>query len=66
MGTPRCWLVLWTVKVKDFTSLEGYRYYDHWIARDSYSDAQKEYRKLCNLETTYSASVCLPVDSTDY
>lgn len=74
MATPRCYLVVWTHQiqgVKDTPSGVNKKYHhiimhDQWMAFDSYMDARSMYRKLIKRDDIYSASVCIPVDSTDY
>lgn len=39
---------------------------DHWQAFDTLSAAQAFYTELLASETLYSASICQPVQSTDY
>jgi hypothetical protein len=39
---------------------------DHWVAVESRKDAYLKYAELLELDSTYIASVCVPVVSTDY
>lgn len=69
MATPRCFLVVWTHQiegVKGTPSSVNKILHDQWMAFDSYMDARSMYRKLIRRDDIYSASVCIPVDSTDY
>ena len=69
MATPRCYLVVWTHQiegVKGTPSGVNKIMHDQWMAFDSYMDARSMYRKLIKRDDIYSASVCIPVDSTDY
>ena len=55
---PNQYLVVYTLC--DPTSTDYYEVFDNR------QDAQKRYEKLINLNETHSASVCIPLVSTDY
>lgn len=50
------WVVIWTT--------EGLG--DFWHAFDDEKDARAHYDYLCGLERIYTASLCAPIESTDY
>ena len=54
-------IVLWTKHLRDSTE-----YTDHWIFFDSLEEAQKYYDYLIGLDTTWTASICSVIESTDY
>ena len=54
-------IVLWTKHLRDSSE-----YTDHWIFFDSLEEAQKYYDYLIGLDTTWTASICSVVESTDY
>ena len=75
MATPRCYLVVWTYQIEGVTHTPSKFQigsdvtkilHDQWMAFDSYIEARRMYRKLIRRDDIYSASVCIPVDSTDY
>tara|TARA_Y100001951_G_scaffold69136_1_gene56053 strand:- start:337 stop:555 length:219 start_codon:yes stop_codon:yes gene_type:complete len=54
-------IVLWTKHLRDSSE-----YTDHWIFFDSLEEAQKYYDYLIGLDTTWTASICSVIESTDY
>lgn len=55
------WIIAWT------TAKDGKRFaVDHWSAHDRWEDAVAAYAKLCDDDNVATASLCLPVLSTDY
>ena len=46
-----------------FTTTSGN---DRWDAFDNEPEARAAYAKRLTLETTYTASLCVPIESTDY
>ena len=39
---------------------------DHCRVHDNYEDAKKDYQDVLETDDIYTASLCLPIDSTDY
>jgi hypothetical protein len=53
--TPAVWIVVW---------VEGET--DRWETFESREEAQRQYDALTALDSTYTASICRPIVSTDY
>ena len=52
-------LVVWTTKVA-----EG-EYEDHYMAHDTYNEAEETFADLQTLDDVYSISICKPIKSTE-
>ena len=66
---PRCWLVVWSYIYEqpfDPRYTNGKEIIDHWIATDTYQEAETKYEKLLKDPNIYAASIAAPVKSTDY
>ena len=55
-------IVVWTKKVLSNPT----DYTDHWAFFDNLEEAKKHYDYLTGLDSTWSASICSVVESTDY
>jgi len=62
-------LVVWTTKVAEIVQssyiLDGELYEDHWIATDTYKEAEETFADLQKLDDVYSITICQPVKSTE-
>jgi hypothetical protein len=59
------WIVVWVEREERPDTLGG-RYTDKWDTFETREDAQKRYDALVALDSTYTASICRPIVSTDY
>ena len=55
-------IVVWTKKLLSNPT----DYIDHWAFFDNLKEAKKHYYYLNGLESTWTASICSVVESTDY
>ena len=55
-------LVVWTTRLAEG---EYDEYEDHWIAHESYVDAEATFEDLIKLDDVHSATICQPVKSTE-
>lgn len=59
-------LVLWSVD-RGMNLLKMERVIeDHWLAFDTYAEAEGFYEDLVKQDDTYTASIARPIKSTDY
>jgi hypothetical protein len=56
-------IVVWTKKVLSNPKSD---YTDHWAFFDNLKEAKKHYDYLIGLTSTWTASICSVVESTDY
>lgn len=52
-------LVVWTTRIAED------EYEDHWIAADTYKEAEETFADLQTLDDVYSITICQPVKSTE-
>ena len=55
-------IVVWTKKLLSNPT----DYIDHWAFFDNHKEAKKHYDYLIGLDSTWTASICSVVESTDY
>ena len=65
-------LVVWTTVVSgeeiarsSLCQLNAVEYEDHWIATDTYKEAEETFADLQTLDDVYSITICQPVKSTE-
>tara|TARA_X000001316_G_C922093_1_gene36904 strand:+ start:307 stop:528 length:222 start_codon:yes stop_codon:yes gene_type:complete len=62
-------LVIWTTKAAEINQggyiLDGEEYKDHWIATDTYKEAEETFADLQTVDDVYSISICKPIKSTE-
>lgn len=63
--TAAVWIVVW-VEREERPDMLGGRYTDKWETFESREEAQRQYDALTALDSTYTASICRPIVSTDY
>lgn len=59
------YVLVWSLKRSDYTPDNG-EVVDHWCVYETYNAALAEYNVLLQRDDLYSASITLPLDSTDY
>ena len=59
------YLLVWSEKNTDWY-LGGEKLTDHYSHHETKKQAQKAYKRLLDIDSVYSASICAVVESTDY